>query len=410
MPARQQALNGIRVLDFTQVIFGPSCTAQLADHGAEVIKVERPGVGDLARQFGPFVDGESMPYASINRNKKSLALDLKAPAGLEVVYRLIDGVDVVVSNFRQGVMESLGLGWEEVHARNPRVIYASGSGYGPDGPIGSTRKMGHDSMAQAMTGIMAVNADSNGVPRRVRLPVADFSAGSLLMEGVLLALIERASSGVGQKVEVALIDALLWMQGWTVASVANAPEQEDHLGNPLDGGVYMAADGYIVVTGLFRPDPLRAICEVLGIEDLSLVDRFSTVGEMMENAEELHDIIQVEIEKHPGDHWVEKFDAVDVLCMPVMTIDRTIAQPQVIHNDMVVEVARGGSGESRGGGEAAHRKQRHVGVPVKLRSTPGSVRTAAPGIGEHSREVLAAAEYSEDKITELATAGVIGVG
>ena len=397
----RRALNGIRIVDFTQVIFGPSCTAQLADHGAEVIKIERPGAGDLSRQFGPYVDGESMPYASINRNKKSLAINLKAPEGLEAVFKLIDSADVIVSNFRQGVMDSLGLGWDEVHARNPRVIYASGSGYGPDGPIGSTRKMGHDSMAQAMTGVMHANADSNGVPRRVPLAIADISAGSLLMEGILLALIERGISGVGQKVEVALIDAVLWMEAWGIATVANSTSEADHLGNPLDGGVYLAADGYMVLTGLFKPNPLQSICEVLEIEDLSTNQRFSTVDLMTENAPELEAIIQAEIEKHPSDYWVPKFDAVDILCMPVMSLDQTIEQPQVIHNEMVVEVA--GNGQSK-------KVQRHVGIPVKLGSTPGEITSAAPGVGDNSREILASVGFFDKEINEMIASGVIGIG
>jgi len=400
MTGSKRALDGIRVIDFTQVIFGPSCTAQLADHGAEVIKIERPGVGDLARQFGPYVDGESMPYASLNRNKKSLAVNLKSEAGLEAVFKLIDSADVVVSNFRQGVMESLGLGWDEVHARNPRVIYASGSGYGPDGPIGSTRKMGHDSMAQAMTGVMHVNADSDGTPRRVQLPVADISAGNLLMEGILLALIERAKSDEGQKVEVSLIDAVLWMEAWGIATVANATPEADHLGNPLDGGVYLAKDGYLVVTGLFKPNPLQSICEVLEIEDLSTQDRFSTVDKMTENAHELEAIIQAEIEKHPSDYWVPKFDAVDVLCMPVMSLDQTIEQPQVRHNNMVVEIPNGKNSTST---------QRQIGIPVKLGTTPGAIANRAPEVGENSREILSSVGYSDADIDDLVAVGVIGV-
>jgi formyl-CoA transferase len=395
-----QALDGIRVIDFTQVIFGPSCTAQLADHGAEVIKIERPGVGDLSRQFGPYVDGESMPYASINRNKKSLAVNLKAPEGLEAIFKLIDSADVVVSNFRQGVMESLGLGWDEVRARNPRVIYASGSGYGTAGPIGSSRKMGHDSMAQAMTGVMDSNKDLDGVPRRVQLPVADISAGNLLMEGILLALIERGKSGVGQQVEVSLIDALLWMEAWSVATVANASPEADHLGNPLDGGVYLAADGYMVITGLFKPNPLQSICEVLEIDDLSAEERFSTVDLMTENATELQAIIQAEVEKHSSDYWVPRFDAVDVLCMPVLSLDKAIEQPQVIHNEMVVDIASGN--ETRNA-------QRHVGIPVKLGTTPGTIRSAAPAVGEHSREIMASVGYSKSEIDELMASRVIGI-
>jgi len=400
----RQALTGIRVIDFTQVIFGPSCTAQLADHGAEVIKIERPGVGDLSRQFGPYVDDESMPYASLNRNKQSLAVNLKSPQGMEAVWKLIDSADVVVSNFRQGVMESLGLGWEEVHVRNPRAIYASGSGYGPDGPIGSTRKMGHDSMAQAMTGVMHANTDSNGKPKRVPIAVADISAGSLLMEGILLALIERGVSGEGQKVEVSLIDAILWMEAWGIATVANASADADHLGNPLDGGVYSAADGHMVITGLFKPNPLQTICEVLGIADLSQDERFSTVDLMTENGAELESVIQAEVEKQPRNYWVEKFDAVDVLCTPVLSLDETIEQPQVLHNEMVVAVP------SNRADASSKVLQRHVGIPVKLGSTPGTINTPAPQVGENSREVLAGIGYSDAEIDEMVATGVIGIG
>ncbi len=397
----RRALSDIRVVDFTQVIFGPSCTAQLADHGAEVIKIERPGIGDLSRQFGPYVDGESMPYASLNRNKKSLAIDLKSEEGLKAVYRLIDSADVVVSNFRQGVMETLGLGWDEVHRRNPRVIYASGSGYGSGGPIGSTRKMGHDSMAQAMTGVMHVNADSDGVPRRVPIAIADISAGNMLMEGILLALIERGNSGEGQKVEVSLIDAVLWMEAWGIATVANSSPEADHLGNPLDGGVYLATDGYLVVTGLFKPNPLQAICEVLQIDDLSQQDRFSTVDKMTENSSELESIIQSEIEKHSSEYWVPRFDAVDVLCMPVMSLDHAIEQPQVTHNQMIVEVPHGT--------HSGTKPQRHVGIPVKLGTTPGEIKTPAPDIGANSHEVLASLGYSDTKIAEMVASGVVGI-
>lgn len=392
------ALDGIKILDFTQVIFGPSCTAQLADHGAEVIKVERPGSGDLARAFGPYVDGESMPYASLNRNKKSIAVNLKDPAGLDVIFRLIDEVDVVVSNFRQGVMESLGLGWNEVRARNPKVIYASGSGYGSSGPIGSTRKMGHDTMAQAMTGVMDANHDADGKPRRVPIAVADISAGNLLMEGILLALIELSKSGEGQKVEVSLIDALLWMEAWGVSTVANATADDDHLGNPLDGGIYMASDGWLVVTGLFKPNPLQAICQVLEIDDLSQDPKFDSVEQMTRNAEELTSIFQAEIGKHTREFWVEKFDAVDVLSMPVMTLDEAIDAPQVSHNEMVVPV------ETNAG-----KTHRHVGVPVKLERTPGSVESTAPGVGQNSVEVLKSVGFEQTEIERLIESGTVTV-
>ena len=185
------ALSGLRVLDFTQVILGPSCTAVLADHGADVIKVERPGSGDLSRAFGPFKNGASLSYGTLNRNKRSIAINLKNNAGRDLIYRMVAAADVVINNFRPGVMEGLGLGYEDLKKHNPRIIYATGTGFGASGPLADSRKAGHDTMAQALTGAMSTNAGADGTPRRIPLPVADMTAGNLLVQGILMALLAR---------------------------------------------------------------------------------------------------------------------------------------------------------------------------------------------------------------------------
>ena len=215
------ALDGIRVLDFSQVIFGPAATAVMADHGAEVIKVERPGAGDLSRAFGPFLHGVSVSYASINRGKKSLAVNLKSEQGIEIVLKLLPTVDVVVSNFRPGVMEGLGLGYEAVSAVNEKIVYAVGTGFGSTGPLAESRKPGHDTVAQALGGAMSENVGPDGTPRKIQLPVADMTAGNLLVQGILMALVARQRTGRGQKVEVSLLDSLLWLEAWQIASAAN---------------------------------------------------------------------------------------------------------------------------------------------------------------------------------------------
>jgi formyl-CoA transferase len=386
------ALAGIRVLDFSQVIFGPSCTAILADHGAEVIKVERPGQGDLARAFGPFRDGESLPYASLNRNKLGLAVNLKAPEGRDIIYRLIPTVDVVVSNFRAGVMESLGLDYETVSRLNPRLIYAIGSGYGQSGPYAERGKGGHESLAQALSGAIHANIGRDGLPRRLPVSAADIGGGHVLAEGILLALLARERTGRGQRVEVALLDGMMWMQAWAVAGAANLSAAADggRGGNPLDGGVYRTRDGCIVVTGLFKPNPLRDICQALGLDDLSADARFASVEAMREHADELRALLQAPLLTRTTAEWIPCLEAADILCAPVQSVAEAIDDPQVVHNQMVVatDLPRLGT-------------LRTVGVPAKLSATPGSVRTPPPAIGEHTPELLAQLGYDEAMIADL---------
>ena len=398
MDTSRGALAGIRVLDVSQIVFGPSCTAALADHGAEVIKVERPGPGDLSRAFGPFLDGRSLSYSSFNRNKKSIAIDLKSAAGMEIVHRLAPTVDVVVNNFRPGVMESLGLGYEDFRRLNPRIIYAAGTGFGSTGPLAEQRKAGQDTVAQALTGAMAANVGDDGVPRKIPVSVADITAGSLLAQGILLALIARERTGEGQRVEVCLLDALMWVQAWQATGAANVRPGDDQPregANPLDGGVYRTKDAFILVTGLFRENPLADICAALGIADLSRDERFASVPAMVSNAADLRARLQQPLLQKTTAEWVDILETADILCAPLLSIDDAVRLPQILHNEMIVRPAASPDGF------------KYVGVPTRLSETAGAVRTGAPGIGEHTVEILTSLDYSPDDIDALIASGAV---
>lgn len=395
------ALAGIRVLDFSQVIFGPAATAVLADHGAEVFKVERPGAGDLARAFGPFLDGVSVSYASLNRNKKSLAVDLKSDAGMAIIWNLIPTVDVIVSNFRPGVMASLGLDYERVGAINPRIVYAVGTGFGSGGPLAESRKPGHDTVAQALGGAMWGNAGDDGVPRKIQLPVADMTAGNLLVQGILLALLARERTGEGQQVAVSLLDSLLWLEAWQVSSAANpTPDNQPRHGtNPLDGGIYRTSNGFIMVTALFRDQPLKDLCQAIGIRDLSTDERFGDGPSMARNAATLKAELSERFGGETTDHWMRRLERADFLASPVLSLDEAIEHPQVRHDEMIVGFPTGPA-----------TTQRHVGVPIKLTGTPGSIRRGAPAVGEHTEGILAEYGYSTEEIGALAASGIIQIG
>jgi formyl-CoA transferase len=291
-------------------------------------------------------------------------------------------------------MEGLGLGYEDLKKHNPRIIYATGTGFGASGPLADSRKAGHDTMAQALTGAMSTNAGADGTPRRIPLPVADMTAGNLLVQGILMAFLARQKTGEGQVVEIALLDALLWLQAWHVAGAANPlPSGAAREGsNPLDGGIYHTTDGFIVVTGLFKPNPLADICNVLGIPDLSQDERFSSVPAMVANATELRGLLQAPLQTRITAEWVRDLEAADILAAPILTIDEAIDLPQVAHNQMIVDTRDG---------------NRHVGVPVKLSGTPGSVESAPPRIGEHTSEVLQELGLNKVEIDQLIETGAI---
>jgi crotonobetainyl-CoA:carnitine CoA-transferase CaiB-like acyl-CoA transferase len=374
--ASDQPLAGIVVADFTQVMLGPSATQLMGDHGADVIKVERAGTGDLSRSTLPSdPDGPQNPvYSSLNRNKRSIALDLRAERDRAVARALVARADVVVSNFRPGVMERLGLGWEDVHALNPRAIYAVGSGYGAEGPY--ARKGGQDMLAQAMMGVIERRADPTLPPTLFATTLADYSAGMHLFQGVLLALMARERTGLGQRVEVSLHDALLSMQ-------MQEATHELMRGAPLNWaamphtGTFETTDGALAIVGAFRDNPVRDICLALGMEDLSNDPRFDTFDRLLAHAADFRAELAATIATDTTAHWIARLEAADLLCAPVRTLREALDDEQTAVNGIVVEVARPDGSTFR-----------TIASPLHLSATPARVRLAPPELGEHTDELL----------------------
>ena len=401
------ALDGIRVLDFSQVIFGPAATQVLADHGADVVKVERPPVGDLARAFGPWQGELSLPFASLNRGKRSLSVDLKQPQGVAVVQRLLATTDVLVHNFRStAVMERLGLDYPSLAPRYPRLVYAAGFGYGAAGPYVERGKAGHESMAQALSGLAERFRGPGGTPQRLPYTLADLTAGAQLAQGVLLALLARERTGRGQQVETALLDGVMALQAWESAALLNVGEDVDHgaggatdpRGNPLDGAVYATADGFLMVTALFRPLPqlLVALGAALELPALAEDARFADLDALRTHRDELRALLEPVFARRPSAVWMERLEAEDILVAPVRTTAEALRDPQLAVNGLLVEA-----------GSAEGAPVRLVGTPLRLSDTPADAARPAPGVGEHTDEVLRAAGYNAAEVADLRAAGAV---
>lgn len=369
-------LDGVRVVDFTQVMLGPCCTQMLADYGADVIKVERAKAGDLSRwSVGEDPDGLNNPvFSSLNRNKRSLALDLRQEEQKAVVRRLIERADVVVNNFRPGVMDRMGFGWEDCKKLNPRIIFAVGTGYGLEGPY--KQKGGQDVMAQAMTGVMRRKADPDHPLATYPTALADYSAGMHLVQGILLALLQREKTGHGQLVSVSLYSSMLAMQMQEAAMWMMRGRDLNWAVMPLSG-CFETEDGAVAMVGAFKENPLRDICEALGFDDLSKEERFATLERQKEHRPELQALFRARFAQGTTKHWVERLEAVDILCAPVRTLAEALEDPQTIINKMIVELA-----PTKGG------PVRLMGTPIDMSDAALEVRHAPPKLGEHNAEIL----------------------
>lgn len=369
-------LSGIRVVDFTQVMLGPCCTQMLADYGADVIKIEKEKIGDLSRwSLGSDPDGLNNPvFCSLNRNKRSLALDLKQQQARSAVLALIDQSDVVVSNFRPGVMNRLGFGYEGLRKRNHRLIYAVGTGYGLVGPY--EHKGGQDVLAQATSGVMRRRSAPSDPLSIYATPLADYSAGMHLVQGILLALLQRQKTGEGQQVAVSLYSSMLAMQMQEGAVHLMRNKELNWGAFPLTG-VFETTDGAIVMVGAFKENPLRDVCKALDIADLSADSRYADFDMQMQHRADLQAIFRKEFSKNKVAHWIKRLEEVDILCARVRSIGEALQDEQTFINKMILDA-----------GETAAGPVRVIGSPIDMSAAPVSVRMKPPSLGQHNEEIL----------------------
>jgi formyl-CoA transferase/CoA:oxalate CoA-transferase len=387
-----QVLKGIKVLDLTRALAGPYCTMLLADYGAEVIKVELPGTGDDTRGWGPpFVEGESAYFMSINRNKKSLTLDMKNTKSKDILERMIKQSDIIVENFRPGAADRLGLGYEQVKKINPKIIYCSISGFGQDGPY---RELpGFDQTLQGMGGMMSITGEPNGPPMKVGVAIADISGGMFAAFGIMLALFHRQKTGKGQWVDTSLLDSqiawLTYRAGEYFAS-GKLPEKVGS-GHPMivPYQAFKAKDEYINIAA--GNDQLwKRFCKVINMENIMDDPKFVTNAKRVENRKELIAILSKIIETRTGAEWLKLFEDAGIPAGPIYTLDKLFSDPQVLHRKMMVELTHPKAG-----------KIKVTGVPVKLSEAPGEITTPPPLLGQHNKEVLKDLGYSAEEIEKL---------
>ncbi|MGH3358200.1 MAG: CaiB/BaiF CoA transferase family protein [Nocardioidaceae bacterium] len=395
MTEQNDALDGTVILDFTQVYMGPSATQMLADYGAEVIKVERPGAGDLSRNSLPDPDGQDNPiFISINRNKRSVTIDTRTDNGRAVVRDLVRTADVVVSNFRHGVMERMGFGYDELKEVKPDIIWASGTGFGEDGPY--AHKGGQDVIAQAYTGVMWRRTDET-VPLSVYpTTLCDYTTGMHLCQGILLALLARDRTGEGQKVQVNMYDSMLHMQMQEAATQLNRGHEVNWAAMPLSG-VFPTEDGAVCMVGAFKENPLRDISTALELdEDLSLRPGYETLEGQFEHRPQLQELFRKRFAEGTTERWVKRLEEQDILCAPVRSLKEALADPQTEVNRMLVEMEHPHAGTVR-----------VLDSPIRMSGTPNRMRHPAPMLGQHNADVLRELGYSDEQIASTLDDGVI---
>lgn len=397
MPETINALEGIRIIDFSHVYQGPVGMQILADFGADVIKIERPGSGDWSRAWGPYVEGMSLPYASLNRNKRSLALNLKEERGKEIILKLVESADVLVHNFRPGVMERLGLDYETVHALNPRLIYARSSGWGDKGPYVERSRGGHDMLARAEAGwFETLSPNELPVPAGIS---ADYPAGLTLVQGILLALLAREKTGEGQLVTTDLLSVAFHARTWDAATVFNTDRPQDDSGIGVTEAAirksFRTQDGIIELSPVFSANFLADISAAMDLGDLCADPRFETVEKQLENSEALNEIIATRFETKTTDEWLATLEPQGILCGRINTYEEAARDPQIAANEMIIEMEHPRAG-----------RLRLLGTPLRLYGTPATFRQPPAYLGEQSAEVIADLGYSPDDIAAMREAGV----
>ena len=393
------ALEGIRILDFSHVYQGPVGTQILADYGADVIKVERPGSGDWSRAWGPFVKDVSLPFANLNRNKRSVTVDMKQDDGKEIIRKLVKSSDVLVHNFRQGVMEKLGFGYDDLKEINPSLIYAASSGWGDTGPYAERKRAGHDMMARAEGGWFTFYDEENPpIPGGISV---DYPAGLNLMIGILTALVHRLRTGEGQCLSTDLLSVAFHAHAWDAASRLNA----EKIDRPAAVGgteaainkAFQTADGFIEISPVFSSNALRDISTAVGLGDLSQRSEFSSEDLQVENKGLLNTLLAQEFLKKTTETWMVELESQGVLCARINSFEDAARDPQIACNNMVVTMEDPEVGELE-----------LLGTPVRLKGTPPQLKDFPPRLGQHNRDVALEIGYSQDEIDRLAEKGIFG--
>lgn len=392
-------LKGLKVIDVSHIMAGPACSMLLADMGADVIKVERiPDGDDSRRMVPPTIVDQSAAFLIMNRNKRGIALDLRSPAGRNVLSRLLKNADVLIENFRRGAMEQMGFGYDTVHVLNPRLIYCSISGFGRTGPYAD--RGGFDLVAQGMSGLMSITGEGPGQPPvKIGAPVTDITAGILACVGILAALHSRESTGKGQMVDTSLFEAGIIQTYWHSAMCFATGRAPGPMGtaHPLNAPyqAFPTSDGWITVGAANQGNWLRLL-DALEAPALRDDARFSNNADRMRNLEALTATLTPLFKRRGSAEWLRRLEQAGVPAGPVLEIGEMHADPQALAREMIVETLHPTAGPVKA-----------IGLPIKFSDTPGGVRRAAPQFGEDTREVLREQGFSDAEIDQLAAQGAI---
>lgn len=394
-------LEGIRVLDLTNVLSGPFASLHLALLGAEVIKIENPKDGDLARKLGivPEYNKKLMgtSFLAQNSNKKSLALNTKSREGKEIFKRLVKEADVVVENFRPGVMDRLGIGYKACAEVNPRIVFCAISGFGATGP--DADKPAYDQIIQGLSGEMAINGDERLNPLRAGFPVCDTVGGLNAAFAVMAALLHRERTGEGQYIDVALLDSIMPLMGWVAANLLIGGQQPAVMGNDnftaAPSGTFKTLDGHVNIAAN-KQEQWEAVCDVLGVPELKTDSRFQDRDTRKQNRKALTQLLETKLAEKPTRYWVEALNAEDVPSGEILSLEKALRQRQVKHRGVLQKTDVPGVGPVE-----------VFGLTALFEKTPGNIRTPPPTLGQHNAEILKRLGYSEVEMAELRAKAVI---